>query len=218
MFQELGAPVCRVMSPCFLYSRGAPKSCSDPLFVGLQTQIAKDVFPISFPPVSCWQWGWDSLQGVVQWGRDESHRAGLSPDLASSRTAEFKSQGHWKAQPTPSPVLRAPRVGTCKCQAGEGVGQALQRGQSLCHHLHTAQPQPVATLGSLLGTPSHLLQMPPIVGRGSQLDRTQQRGWTEQSTEPHLHLRHGSPAEGVDITGPCVILGAVKAVSEFPGL
>lgn len=50
MFQELGAPVCRVMSPCFLYSRGAPKSCSDPLFVGLQTQIAKDVLSPLFSP------------------------------------------------------------------------------------------------------------------------------------------------------------------------
>lgn len=39
-----------------------------------------------------------------------------------------------------------------------------------------------------------------ILGRGSKLD--QQRGWTGQSPEPHPHLSHGFPAEGVDITGP----------------
>lgn len=61
----------------------------------------------------------------------------------------------------PSPLIRAHRVETCICQAREGVGQALQRGQSLWHHLHTsctASDNGGVSVVSLLGTLSHLLR------------------------------------------------------------
>lgn len=155
------AILCPGGSPLIsIIPRETPKSSSHPLFVdlfaGSHTNSKKPCFSPLFPPVSCWQWVWETPEEVVLWGMDGSHRAGLSPGLASSRIAEFKSQGHWKAQPTPSPTAQDTQGGHLHVpRQGRGGRSSLQRTDPVpppSHLLHSLRPRQLSVV-ALLGTP-----------------------------------------------------------------
>lgn len=84
-------------------------------------------------------------------------------------------------------------MGTRMCQGREGVGEALRRGQTLCHHLHTSCT--ASGHGSSLwwpswGPPSHLL-----------LSQKDFKGWSKSQQpfweEDPSWTKH-CPAEGLD--------------------
>lgn len=85
---------------------------------------------------------------------------GSPPGLASSRTAEFKSQSGWKAQATPSPSAQDTQTGYLhKPSQGRGGRRSPKRTDPVpppSHLLHSLRQQQLSVM-SLLGTPLHLL-------------------------------------------------------------
>ena len=170
-------------------------------------------------------------------GMDETQRAACPRDWphpeqqnSSPRVALQSTTHAW-------PHAASPGAGTSVSPCCHKPSCSLQRGQTLSHHLHASctasddgiSPQcpswgPHVTSCKARGT------LRVGVDTSSRARRKSQAGpWLDHGAEqsglgrgrvlsPHLHPSHGFPAEGVDITGPRVILGAVKAVSEFPGL
>lgn len=167
---------------------GVPLRIKPPLFVGLQTaiiQIAKDVFSPLFLPLYPAGSGagtpskeWCCGGGMKATGQGSSQAWPHPEQLNSSPRVIGKPNPH------PAPLLGHPGWAPANAKLGKGWDKLSKEDRACASTFTPAQPQtwqlPGVPPGDPIPPPAKpeelwgLEQMPPILGRGSQLDQTQQ--------------------------------------------